>query len=117
MRLLVRDLDLEETPGTVRATNVLRHVDDSWKVLLLVTRRFLADDWAAFTLLMAQQSVSHLMPDRVLVAVFDRSLPAPPATLTALLRVTPERNVFCGMERGAGPDHPQWQRLADAILT
>ena len=114
MRLLVRDLDLEEIPGTVRAVNILRHVDDSWKVLLLLKRRFVTDDWAAFTLLAAEQSVSHLMPDRVLVAIFDRCL-APLPTLQSLLRVTPEKNVF-RMDRNAGPDHPQWQRLADAIL-
>ncbi|KAK7111540.1 hypothetical protein V1264_011151 [Littorina saxatilis] len=114
VRLLLRDR--EELPGSVRAENVVQHIDDSWKVVLLVTRDFSKDEWACgFTVQQAQRSITDTMPDRVIVVFLDepRDLPAMPS-LQLLLRMVPERNIL-HVHRDTPPQHQVWKTLADLI--
>nr|KAG5704423.1 hypothetical protein BaRGS_024278 [Batillaria attramentaria] len=94
VRLLLRDR--EELPGSIRAENILQHIDDSWKVLLLVTRAFGMDEWlCGFTVQQAQRSITDTMPDRVIVVFMEDPARLPPmASLERLLRMVPERNVL-----------------------
>ncbi|KAK7097190.1 toll-like receptor 3 [Littorina saxatilis] len=94
VRLLLRDRD--DLPGSVRAENIVQHIDNSWKVLLLVTREFSKDEWACgFTVQQAQRSITDTMPDRVIVVFLEepRVLPAMPS-LQLLLRMVPESNIL-----------------------
>nr|KAG5695318.1 hypothetical protein BaRGS_006542 [Batillaria attramentaria] len=113
--LLLRDR--EERPGSIRAENIVEHIDDSWKVLLLVTRDFAMDEWACgFTVQQAQRSITDTMPDRVIVVFMEDPARLPPMTsLERLLRMVPERNVMY-VHRDTPPHDPQWDRLARAIL-
>ncbi|KAK7481395.1 hypothetical protein BaRGS_00027365 [Batillaria attramentaria] len=113
--LLLRDR--EERPGSIRAENIVEHIDDSWKVLLLVTRDFAMDEWACgFTVQQAQRSITDTMPDRVIVVFMEDPARLPPmASLERLLRMVPERNVMY-VHRDTPPHDPQWDRLARAIL-
>ncbi|KAK7481411.1 hypothetical protein BaRGS_00027367 [Batillaria attramentaria] len=115
VRLLLRDR--EERPGSIRAENIVEHIDDSWKVLLLVTRDFAMDEWACgFTVQQAQRSITDTMPDRVIVVFMEDPARLPPmASLERLLRMVPERNVM-HVHRDTPPHDPQWDRLARAIL-
>ncbi|KAK7111543.1 hypothetical protein V1264_011154 [Littorina saxatilis] len=116
VRLLLRDR--EELPGSVRAENVVQHIDDSWKVVLLVTRDFSQDEWACgFTVQQAQRSITDTMPDRVIVVFLEepRVLPAMPS-LQLLLRMVPERNIL-HVHRDTPPQHQVWKTLADLITT
>ncbi|KAK7111536.1 hypothetical protein V1264_011147 [Littorina saxatilis] len=114
VRLLLRDR--EELPGSVRAETVVQHIDDSWKVVLLVTRDFSQDEWACgFTVQQAQRSITDTMPDRVIIVFLDepRVLPAMPS-LQLLLRMVPERNIL-HVHRDTPPQHQVWKTLADLI--
>ncbi|KAK7481393.1 hypothetical protein BaRGS_00027349 [Batillaria attramentaria] len=112
--LLLRDR--EELPGSIRAESIVEHIDDSWKVMLLVTRDFARDEWACgFTVQQAQRSITDTMPDRVIVVFMDDPARLPPmASLERLLRMVPERNVMY-VHKDTSPHDPQWDRLAMAI--
>ncbi|KAK7481396.1 hypothetical protein BaRGS_00027352 [Batillaria attramentaria] len=114
VRLLLRER--EELPGSVRAESIVEHIDDSWKVLLLVTRDFAMDEWACgFTVQQAQRSITDTMPDRVIVVFMEGPARLPPmASLERLLRMVPERNVMY-VHRDTPPHDPQWDRLATVI--
>nr|KAG5699449.1 hypothetical protein BaRGS_016295 [Batillaria attramentaria] len=86
VRLLLRDR--EELPGSIRAESIVEHIDESWKVLLLVTRHFATDEWACgFTVQQAQRSITDTMPDRVIVVFMEDPARLPPmASLERLLR-------------------------------
>nr|KAG5706840.1 hypothetical protein BaRGS_004175 [Batillaria attramentaria] len=72
VRLLLRDF--EEVPGSIRAENIVTHIDDSWK---------------------AQRSITDTMPDRVIVVFMEDPAHLPPmVSLERLLRMVPERNVL-----------------------
>nr|KAG5689581.1 hypothetical protein BaRGS_021102 [Batillaria attramentaria] len=88
VRLLLRDR--EELPGSIRAESILQHIDDSWKVLLLVTRDFAMDEWlSGFTVIQAQRSITDTMPDRVIVVFMEDPARLPPmASLERLLRMS-----------------------------
>ncbi|KAK7497244.1 hypothetical protein BaRGS_00011538, partial [Batillaria attramentaria] len=92
VRLLLRDF--EEVPGSIRAENIVTHIDDSWKVLLLVTPNFGRDEWlCGFTVHQAQRSITDTMPDRVIVVFMEDPAHLPPmVSLERLLRMVPERN-------------------------
>nr|KAG5709965.1 hypothetical protein BaRGS_030007 [Batillaria attramentaria] len=115
VRLLLRDF--EEVPGSIRAENIVQHIDDSWKVVLLVTRAFATDEWlCGFTVQQAQRSIMDTMPDRVLVVFMEDPARLPPmASLERLLRMVPEKNVV-HMRRDTPQDYPVWDRLARDIL-
>ncbi|KAK7481749.1 hypothetical protein BaRGS_00026997 [Batillaria attramentaria] len=115
VRLLLRDQ--EELPGSVRAENIIEHIDESWKVLLLVTRDFAQDEWlCGFTVQQAQRSITDTMPDRVIVVFMEDPARLPPmASLERLLRMVPERNVL-HVHRDTPPHHPAWDRVAEAII-
>ncbi|KAK7481408.1 hypothetical protein BaRGS_00027364 [Batillaria attramentaria] len=112
--LLLRDR--EELPGSIRAESIVEHIDDSWKVMLLVTRDFARDEWACgFTVQQAQRSITDTMPDRVIVVLMEDPARLPPmASLERLLRMVPERNVMY-VHKDTPPHDPQWDRLAMAI--
>nr|KAG5695320.1 hypothetical protein BaRGS_006544 [Batillaria attramentaria] len=112
--LLLRDR--EELPGSIRAESIVEHIDDSWKVMLLVTRDFARDEWACgFTVQQAQRSITDTMPDRVIVVFMEDPARLPPmASLERLLRMVPERNVMY-VHKDTPPHDPQWDRLAMAI--
>ncbi|KAK7481397.1 hypothetical protein BaRGS_00027353 [Batillaria attramentaria] len=114
VRLLLRDR--EELPGSIRAENIVEHIDDSWKVLLLVTRAFAMDEWlCGFTVQQAQRSITDTMPDRVIVVFMEDPARLPPmASLERLLRMVPERNVMY-VHKDTPPHDPQWDRLARFI--
>nr|KAG5695319.1 hypothetical protein BaRGS_006543 [Batillaria attramentaria] len=114
VRLLLRER--EELPGSVRAESIVEHIDDSWKVLLLVTRDFAMDEWACgFTVQQAQRSITDTMPDRVIVVFMEGPARLPPmASLERLLRMVPERNVMY-VHKDTPPHDPQWNRLATVI--
>ncbi|KAK7110920.1 hypothetical protein V1264_014715 [Littorina saxatilis] len=114
VRLLLRDR--EELPGSVRAESIVQHIDDSWKVLLLVTRELSRDEWACgFTVQQAQRSITDTMPDRVIVVFLEepRVLPAMPS-LQLLLRMVPESNIL-HVHRDTPPRHHVWKTLAHLI--
>ncbi|XP_076441085.1 toll-like receptor 4 [Babylonia areolata] len=115
VHLLLRNRD--EVGGHV-AENIVDHIDNSWKVLVLVTRAFSeGDDWAcSFAVAQAQRSINANMPDRVIVIFFEdpARLQAMPA-LAKLLRMVPEGNVMY-IRYGTPADHPVWRDLADLIL-
>nr|KAG5712293.1 hypothetical protein BaRGS_023872 [Batillaria attramentaria] len=115
VRLLLRDF--EELPGSIRAESIIEHIDDSWKVLLLVTRDFATDEWACgFTVQQAQRSITDTMPDRVIVVFMEDPARLPPmASLERLLRMVPESNVL-HVKKETPPGHPVWDRLAELIL-
>nr|KAG5695323.1 hypothetical protein BaRGS_006547 [Batillaria attramentaria] len=69
VRLLLRDR--EERPGSIRAENIVEHIDDSWK--------------------QAQRSITDTMPDRVIVVFMEDPARLPPmASLERLLRIGEE---------------------------
>lgn len=114
VRLLLRNRD--EVGGHI-AENIVQHIDDSWKVVLLVTQAFSQDDWACgFAVTQAQRSISANMPDRVIVLFFEdpSRLPAMPP-LQMLLRMVPEKNILY-VRPGTPQDHDVWKILADMIL-
>ncbi|KAK7501699.1 hypothetical protein BaRGS_00007130 [Batillaria attramentaria] len=115
VRLLLRDF--EEVPGSIRAENIVQHIDDSWKVVLLVTRAFATDEWlCGFTVQQAQRSIMDTMPDRVLVVFMEDPARLPPmASLERLLRMVPEKNMV-HVRRDTPVDDPVWDRLARDIL-
>nr|KAG5701788.1 hypothetical protein BaRGS_000778 [Batillaria attramentaria] len=115
VRLLLRNR--EELPGTIRAENIVAHIDASWKVLLLVTPAFARDEWACgFTVQQAQRSITDTMPDRVIVVFMEDPTRLPPmASLERLLRMVPERNVL-HVHRDTPLDDPVWDKLAEAII-
>nr|KAG5712276.1 hypothetical protein BaRGS_023855 [Batillaria attramentaria] len=115
VRLLLRDR--EELPGSIRAESIVEHIDNSWKVLLFVTRAFAMDDWACgFTVQQAQRSITDTMPDRVIVIFMEDPARLPPmASLERLLRMVPESNVL-HVKKETPPGHPVWDRVAEHIL-
>ncbi|KAK7473690.1 hypothetical protein BaRGS_00035087 [Batillaria attramentaria] len=115
VRLLLRDR--EELPGSIRAESILEHIDDSWKVLLLVTHDFAMDEWlCGFTVQQAQRSITDTMPDRVIVVFLEDPARLPPmASLERLLRMVPERNVL-HVHRDTPPHHAVWDSLAEHVL-
>ncbi|XP_076445079.1 toll-like receptor 4 [Babylonia areolata] len=107
----------EELVGSVMADNIVQFIEDSWKVVLLVTPAFAEDDWSCgFTVHQAQRSITDTLPNRVLVVFMEdpRRLP-PMASLERMLRHYPECNVF-HVPRHAPVHHPVWDRLARAIV-
>ncbi|KAK7473689.1 hypothetical protein BaRGS_00035086 [Batillaria attramentaria] len=114
VRLLLRDR--EELPGSIRAESILQHIDDSWKVLLLVTRDFAMDEWlSGFTVIQAQRSITDTMPDRVIVVFMEDPARLPPmASLERLLRMVPERNVL-HVHRDTPPHRAVWGTVAELI--
>ncbi|XP_076445731.1 LOW QUALITY PROTEIN: uncharacterized protein LOC143283401 [Babylonia areolata] len=115
VRILLRHQ--EELVGSVMADNIVQFIEDSWKVMLLVTPAFAEDDWSSgFTVHQAQRSITDTLPDRVLVVFMEdpRRLPLM-VSLERTLRHYPERNVF-HVPRHAPVHHPVWDRLARAIV-
>ncbi|KAK7496125.1 hypothetical protein BaRGS_00012535 [Batillaria attramentaria] len=112
----------EILPGNIWTEKILQLVDDSWKILLLVTRELLQDRWAGFLVNHAQRSISDIMPDRVIVVFMEQPAhlsqgpPDHPArvSMERLLRMVPERNVF-HVHRDIPPNHPVWDRLTELI--
>ncbi|KAK7496124.1 hypothetical protein BaRGS_00012534 [Batillaria attramentaria] len=112
----------EILPGDIWTEKILQLVDDSWKILLLVTRELLQDRWAGFLVNHAQRSISDIMPDRVIVVFMEQPAhlaqgpPDHPArvSMERLLRMVPERNVF-HVHRDIPPNHPVWDRLTQLI--
>ncbi|KAK7496123.1 hypothetical protein BaRGS_00012533 [Batillaria attramentaria] len=112
----------EILPGDIWTEKILQLVDDSWKILLLVTRELLQDRWAGFLVNHAQRSISDIMPDRVIVVFMEQPAnlaqgpPDHPArvSMQRLLRMVPERNVF-HVHRDIPPNHPVWDRLTQLI--
>ncbi|KAL8560196.1 hypothetical protein ACOMHN_021690 [Nucella lapillus] len=107
----------EELPGSIMADNTAMFIEDSWKVMLLVTQSFAQDDWSCgFTVHQAQRSITDTLPNRVLVVFLEdpRHLP-PMASLERLLRHYPEPNVF-HVPRETPVNSPVWEQLAQAVL-
>ncbi|KAK7496179.1 hypothetical protein BaRGS_00012589 [Batillaria attramentaria] len=112
----------EILPGDIWTEKILQLVDDSWKILLVVTRELLQDRWAGFLVNHAQRSISDIMPDRVIVVFMEQPAnlaqgpPDHPArvSMKRLLRMVPERNVF-HVHRDIPPNHPVWDRLTQLI--
>ncbi|KAK7108677.1 toll-like receptor 6 [Littorina saxatilis] len=115
VRLLLRHI--EDLPGSIIAENIVKNTEDSWKVLLVVTRAFSQCDWScSFSVQQAQRSISDTLPDRVLVLFLQDLHTLPPmASLELLLRNYPERNVFHA-HRDLPERHAAWEALASAIL-
>ncbi|XP_076445602.1 uncharacterized protein LOC143283303 [Babylonia areolata] len=122
LRVLLRQQ--EEQPGIARVESIVQFIEDSWKVVLLVTRAFAEDEDGScgFTVQqVARCGLPDALPSRLFVVFTEdpRRLP-PTASLDKVLRPLclcpcPARNVF-HVPRNTPVHHPLWDRLAGAIL-
>jgi hypothetical protein len=124
VRLLIKHLPVDaaatrywQLPGENKPFKILKHIELSWKIILVLTPALARDDMAGFMMHAALQSVTDVMPRRVLLLyVGQRRLPRL-ASVQALLETVPENQVFF-LPHPATPHHQQavWDAMAQIIL-
>ena len=110
LKLIIRDRDHEI--GEAIAVNISRSIRYSRKTVLLLSHRFLRNDWCDFEMNMARMESVHTKRE-VIVLIFLESIPPNklPLTITDLLRVSP----FMEWPKGENAQRVFWDKCVTLL--